>query len=92
MALTLTSTTADSGTYNDVSLLGLVTKTVGLIGTARTVACKDVGALAVFPSADTHQESESITLLVTPKLFHILVGSHGEIVVLAAINGLEMRF
>jgi hypothetical protein len=81
VALTLTSTTTDSGTHDNVSLLGLVTKTMGLIGTRRAVARKDVGALAVFPSADTHQESEGITLLVTPKLFHILVGSHGEIVV-----------
>jgi hypothetical protein len=81
MALTLASTTTDSGTHNHVSLLGLVTQTMGLVRTGRAVASKDIGALTVFPSADTHQESEGITLLVTPKLFHILVGSHGEFVV-----------
>ena len=75
-ALTLTSTTTDSGTHDDVSLLGLVTKTMGLIGTRRAVARKDVGALAVFPSADTSQESERVRLLVAAELFHILIRTH----------------
>ena len=77
MVLTLTATTTDSGTHNNVSLLGLVSQAVGLVGTRRAVACQDVGALTVFPSTDAHQESEGVRLLVTPKLFHILVGTHG---------------
>jgi len=74
--LTLASSTSDSGSHNNISLLGLVTETVGLIGTGGSVAGVDVGALTVLPSADTHQESEGIRLLVTPKLFHVFVGTH----------------
>jgi len=74
--LTLASSTSDSGSHNNISLLGLVTETVGLIGTGGSVAGVDVGALTVLPSADTHQESEGIRLLVTPKLFHVFVGTY----------------
>jgi len=79
MVLSLTSSAADTGTDNNVSLLGLVTEAMGLIGTGGAVASQDVGSLAVFPSTDTHQESEGIRLLVTPELFHILVGTHLEL-------------
>ena len=76
MILTLASSASDSGTDNRVSLLGLVTKTVGLVSSGRSVETQNVGALTVFPSADTAQESQSIRLLVTPDLFHIFVGTH----------------
>ena len=76
MVLTLAASTADTTTDNDVSLLGLVTETVGLVGTGRAVATGNVVALTVLPSADAHQETEGVTLLVTPQLFHVLVGGH----------------
>jgi len=82
VVLSLTSSTSDTGTDDNVSLLGLVTETVGLVGTGRAVAGKDVGSLTVFPSADTHQESEGIRLLVSPQLFHIFVGTHLELLFL----------
>jgi hypothetical protein len=74
--LTLASSTTYSDTNNYISLLSLVSKTVSLIGTAGLGAAYHLGALTVFPCADTEKETEGITLLVTPKLFHILVGSH----------------
>jgi len=74
--LSLASSTSDTGTDNNESLLGLVSQTVSLLGTGRSVACQNVGTLTVFPSTDTHQESEGIRLLVAPKLFHILVCTH----------------
>ena len=51
--LTLASSTANTGTDDNISLLGLVTEAVGLLGTSRTVASQNVGALAVFPSTNT---------------------------------------
>jgi hypothetical protein len=77
MILTLASSTANSSADNNVSLLGLVTKAVGLFGSSRSVAGKDVGALTVFPGANTKQKSKGVRLLVAPQLFHVLVGSHG---------------
>jgi hypothetical protein len=60
MVLTLTSTTADTSTHNHITLLSLESETVSLVRTRRTGHCEDVGALAVFPSADTQQEAQSI--------------------------------
>ncbi len=76
--LTLTSSTTDTYANNDISLLGLVTKTVGLVGTGRAVAANHLWSLTVLPSANAKKETEGVTLLVTPKLFHVLVGSHAE--------------
>ena len=76
--LTLASSTSDSSTDDNISLLGLEPKTVSLVGSGRAVKRNNVGALAVFPGADAQQESEGIRLLVAPQLFHILVSSHGD--------------
>ncbi len=74
--LTLTSSTTNSNTYDSVSLLGLVSKTVSLISTGRVVYTSDLRTLTVFPSPDTKEKTQSITLLVTPKLFHVFVSTH----------------
>jgi hypothetical protein len=74
--LALAVTTADAHAVDDVPLLGLVTKTMSLLGTSGLVATYHLGALTVLPCANTKKETECITLLVTPKLFHILVSSH----------------
>ncbi len=66
MVGTLASTATDATPNNDVSLLGLVAKTVGLVGTSGAVDAGDFGTLAVFPSADAKEETEGVTLLVTP--------------------------
>ena len=95
VVLSLASSTSDSGTDNNVSLLGLVTEAVGLVGTGRAVAGNNVVSLTVFPSADTHQESEGIRLLVTPDLFHVLVGTHFEVFLcflLRRIEGKSVRY
>ena len=78
VVLALASSATDSGTDNNEALLGLVSETVSLLWTRGTVASQDIGTLTVFPSTDTHQESEGIRLLVAPKLFHILVSTHGS--------------
>jgi hypothetical protein len=66
MVGTLASTTTDATPDNDISLLGLVAKTMGLVGTSGAVDAGDFGTLAVFPSADAKEETEGVTLLVTP--------------------------
>ena len=76
VVLTLASSAADTATDNDVTGLGLVTQTMSLVGTGRTVATGNLGTLTVFPSTHTHQKTKSITLLVTPQLFQVLVGGH----------------
>jgi hypothetical protein len=79
MILALAASTPDTGTDNHVSLLGLVAKPMGLLGSGGTVARQNVGALAVFPSTNSQQKSEGIGLLVAPQLFHVLVRSHGDL-------------
>jgi hypothetical protein len=76
VVLTLTSTTTNSNTNYHVSLLGLVPETVSLFRTSRSVDTGHFGALTVLPRTNTKKKSQSITLLVTPKLFHILVSTH----------------
>ena len=76
----LAASTADTAADDDVSLLGLVAETVGLVGTGGTVHAGDLGALTVLPGADAEEETEGITLLVTPELFHVLVATHLELV------------
>ena len=77
---TLASSTADTATNDDISLLSLVTKTMGLIGTGGAVDTGDLCALTVFPSTDTKEETKGVTLLVTPQLFHIFVATHPVLV------------
>jgi hypothetical protein len=80
VVLSLASSSSDTGSDNNVSLLGLVAEAVGLVGSGGAVAPVNVVALAVFPGADAEQESEGIRLLVTPELFHVFVGTHLDLI------------
>jgi hypothetical protein len=62
----LASSTTDSATNDNIPLLGLVTKTMGLVSTGRAVDTGDLRALTVLPGTDTEEETEGVTLLVTP--------------------------
>jgi len=64
--LTFAATAADGTTNDDVSLLGLVTETVGLVRAGGTRELGDAVALTVLPGADAKEEAEGVTLLVTP--------------------------
>jgi len=72
----LASTATDATAHDDVALLGLVTEAVGFVSTGRAVHPGDLGALAILPGADAEEETEGVTLLVTPQLFHIFVATH----------------
>jgi len=63
---TLASTTTDTTSNNDISLLGLVAKTMGLVSTGGAVDAGDFRTLTVLPGADAKEETEGVTLLVTP--------------------------
>jgi hypothetical protein len=78
MILTLPTSTSDTRTNHDITLLRLVTETVSLVGTRGAVAGANVGALTVLPSTEPHQEAKRVRLLVAVKLFHILVATHDE--------------
>ena len=79
VVLTLASSTTDSDANDNISLLRLVSETMRLFSSGRSVASSHLGALTVLPGTDAHQESESIRLLVAPQLGHVLVSRHVEV-------------
>jgi hypothetical protein len=72
----LTTTTTNTDTVDDVTLLGLVTQTASLIGARRTRGTVNDIQLSVFPTSDTEKETGNIRLLLSRKLLEILVGTH----------------
>lgn len=62
----LASAAANAAPNDNVSLLGLVAKTMGLVGTRGTVDARNLRSLAVFPCANSEEEAEGVALLVTP--------------------------
>ncbi len=48
----LAATSADSNTVDNITLLSLVTKLVGLVGTGWSVDALDLVALTILPSSD----------------------------------------
>ena len=74
--VTLTSTSSDSDSVDDESLLGLVTESAGLIWSGWLGSSVDHRKLAILPGSNSKNESNEFRLLLSPKLFEILVGSH----------------
>mmetsp|Transcript_45403 Transcript_45403/g.92753 ORF Transcript_45403/g.92753 Transcript_45403/m.92753 type:complete len:211 (+) Transcript_45403:170-802(+) len=72
----LAATTTNSDAEHGVSLLGLVSKLVSLVGSGGTRHFLDLLALTVLPRSDTKEETQSVTLLLSPDLLKVLVGSH----------------
>ena len=75
----LTSSTSDADSVNDVALSSLVTELSGLVGARGSLALHDDGKLSEFPGLDSHHEPEQIRLLASPHLFEILVTTHMEL-------------
>jgi len=69
-------TTANTDTVDDVTLLGLVTETTGLVGAGRPRSTVADVELSVLPASNTEQETEDVRLLALVKLRDVLVGSH----------------
>ena len=72
--LAVTSLHADA--IDAVTLLGLVSQTMSLIGTRRLTCPVDGRQLSVLPSAESENESHDIRLLLVPELLEVLVCSH----------------
>ncbi len=74
--VSLTATSSDADAVDNVALLGLVSETACLIRAGGARASGDNVHLTVLPGANTHDESADVTLLLSPKLLKVLVGSH----------------
>lgn len=70
----LTATTADANTVNDIALLGLVSQAAGLVGARGAGSAVDHVELAELPAAETEKEAHHVGLLLFRELFHVLVG------------------
>ena len=71
--------TLHADTVDDVSRLGLVTKTPRLVGTRGTSQTRHRRQLTVLPVPHTLQKLERITLLLAPQLFEVLVCSYNTL-------------
>ena len=72
----LASTTTDSNTVNNVTLLSLHAQSASLVGTSGVSDTADLGELTIFPSTNTKEVTHGIALLLSPEFFKILVGTH----------------
>jgi len=72
----LTAATLDTNTVNDVTLLGLVAETTGLVWPGWSRRPVDGRELTVLPGSHTEEEPEDVRLLTLVKLFEVLVGTH----------------
>lgn len=72
----LSSTSSDTDSIDDVSLLGLVSQSSGLVWSRWSRSSVHNGELSVFPTSDSEEESKDIALLFLVKLLEILVGTH----------------
>jgi hypothetical protein len=75
---TLSSSTSDADSVDNVTLSSLVSELSGLIGSGRSLALVDDGELSVFPSSDSEDETEEIGLLSLPHFFEVLVCAHNN--------------
>jgi len=89
--LPLAASPADSDADDDVSLLGLVTEAVGLVGTGGLGNTGDLVGLTVLPGADAHKETQNVTLLLPPDLFHVFVATHDVFLCLTVTKTAEGR-
>lgn len=72
----LTSSSANTDSVDNVSLLGLVADLSRLVGAGRLVSLVDDGQLSVLPGSNSEDETKEIGLLLSPQLFEVFVGSH----------------
>jgi hypothetical protein len=72
----LAVTSLHSNSVDNIPLLGLVSKSVGLIRSRWLASSVDSWQLSVLPGADSEDESHHVGLLLVPQLLKILVRSH----------------
>ncbi len=72
----LSSSSSDADSVDDVALLGLVSKFAGLVRARGSVDSGDDWKLSVLPSPHSEDEVHEIRLFLSPKFLKVLVGSH----------------
>jgi len=77
----LAATTLDAHAVDGVTLLGLVAKAAGLVWAGWARSTVDRRQLAEVPGANPEKETQDVALLALVKLFEILVGTHGELII-----------
>ena len=74
----LASSTADSNTVNNVTLLGLHSQSASLVGASGVSNAADLRKLAILPGTNSEHVTHGIALLLSPELLEILVSTHDE--------------
>ena len=72
----LSSTTSDTASVDNVTLLLLEAEGSGLIETGRSGDLVDNSELSVLPASDSQDEPDDIRLLLSPEFLQVLVGTH----------------
>ena len=72
----LSSSSSDSDSVENVSLLSLESEGSGLIESGWSLDLVDNWKLSVFPASNSHDKSDDIRLLLSPKFLEVLVGTH----------------
>ena len=72
----LSSSSSDSNSVDDISLLLLESKSSSLIKSGWSLYLMDNSKLSILPASDSHDESDDIRLLLSPKFLQVLVGTH----------------
>lgn len=71
----LSGSSADTDSVDDVSLLGLVTKSSRLVHARRSGASVHGVQLTEFPASEAHDEAHHIGLLLLPEFLEVFVSS-----------------
>ena len=74
--ISLTSSSSDTSSEDNVSLLGLVAELACSLRSGWTRTSVDSWKLSELPSSDSEDETNKLRLLLSPKLFKVFVGSH----------------
>ena len=69
---------SNSDSVDEVTLLGLVTQSSGLVRSRRSGSSVDDSELSVLPASDSRDELENVRLLLGVELGQVLVGSHSD--------------
>ena len=72
----LSATSSNTDSPNNVAFLVLVTQLSGLVRSGRSRNLVDDRKLSVFPGSETEDERHQVRLFLSPKLFEIFVSTH----------------
>ena len=76
MDCSLSSSSSDSNSVDDVSLLLFESKSSSLIKSRWSLDSVDNSELSVLPASDSEHESDNVRLLSSPEFLQIFIGTH----------------